>query len=902
MRNLSLLLLSIALFSCSNHKNPVWSDSMQFDSFPLAVPEHDALLTKWENKTVHKSMLIDDMEKASGWKVNGIGTMNYTTERAKDGRQSLRFRTSLRDEEHYRKNRSDWDSFNGGQGGVSGIELLIDKPRDWSAFNRISFWVYVHPTSMPVYCLHLIMENEGTEYNATSPAQEHFIQDLKQGTWNHVLFEIPHLERNKIKHFSINQMLTGHNPDLDGIVTYDIDNLELQLVDTEQYEGWNVSPGKFAFSHAGYRPGDPKIALAGNGAGSSFELLDENNMVAFTGDVNTVETSNGIFHRIDFSDLTSGGVYRIRSGSLESDPFPINEDVWLQPVHKAINFFFCERCGFSVPGIHTVCHSDWQGFRGDVKKIINGGWHDAGDLSQGSWRTAMSVFAMMQNLELLGQRKDAAELADLIRSEMVWGLQWLLKTRFGEGFHMSFSVMRIYTDNQTGTLDDVVSPASNVPWENFLAAAVECKASVMLEKSDPELAAQARKAAIEDWEAAMLSGLKWDRANYREASWGATSSILLGKMTGEKKYMEQALQFGNLLTRCQERNFKDGIPITGYFYENTDRTQVIHNYHASFEEAPLIALANLCHEFPEDRNWMEWYSAAVLHSEFFLKRGSQIASPYDLLPNSVWRKSEIMAQDQDVRGEMLKQFNDGTPLNAEYVLRTFPIYHDGLFHGNTNIHMSCTWALAEASALRNDSAGMRLAGKQLEWVLGANPFGQSLMYGAGYDFAPHFAYCLKDIVGSLPVGMDCISGDMPYWPATNTATTKEIWVEPVNRFLGAVSVYTARKKSAIRKEDAGIRIHASSIKTGNGIVKVSLTITGDGKHTLGLKVFNAGPGFDKKEIDLTGNQTKTLDFELKVTDQSMPYVALMTIDKDPELRSEISGSFNEPSFSSKGSL
>ena len=357
---------------------------------------------------------------------------------------------------------------------------------------------------------------------------------------------------------------------------------------------------------------------------------------------------------------------------------------------------------------------------------------------------------------------------------------------------MSFSVMRIYTDNKVGTIDDVVSPAKNVPWENFLTAAVQCKAAMMFEKTDPDLAGRARIAAIEDWQAAVDSRSTWDQADYREASWGATSSILLGKMTGDEKYKDYAVSFGTFLIRCQEQTFKDSIPITGYFYENTDRQKVIHNFHAAFEEAPLIALSMLCNTFPEHENWISWYSAAVLHSEFFMKRGSRIASPYDLLPNSVWKETELLeVKDDTVREDMLRQFNDGTHLNKDYVLRTFPIYHDGLFHGNTNIHMSCTWALAEASRLRKDTAGMQLVGKQLRWIFGANPFGQSLMYGAGYDFAPQFAYCLKDVVGSLPVGMDCMSGDMPHWSATNTATSKEIWVEPVNRFLGAVSVYTS---------------------------------------------------------------------------------------------------------------
>ncbi len=159
---------------------------------------------------------------------------------------------------------------------------------------------------------------------------------------------------------------------------------------------------------------------------------------------------------------------------------------------------------------------------------------------------------------------------------------------------MSFSVMSIYTDNKVGTIDDVVSPARNVPWENFLAAAVQCKAAMMLEKTHPDLSGRARTAAIEDWQAAVDSRGTWDQADYREASWGVTSSILLAKMTGDEKYRDYAVTFGELLIRCQEQTFLDGIPITGYFYENTSRQKVIHNLHAAFEEAPLIALSMLC--------------------------------------------------------------------------------------------------------------------------------------------------------------------------------------------------------------------------------------------------------------------------------------------------------------------
>lgn len=890
MKKFLVILTTATLLSCQTGNEAFEDNLLTFSQFPLEVPEHNSLMTEWSKKPVLDSRLIDDMETESGWKVNGIGEMDYTTERSKDGKRSLRFSTSLRDEEHYKRNRTDWGSFGGGQGGNASVQLQFNGPQDWSDYNRISFWVYVHPADMMTYCLYLHIENEGTVYNATTPRRDHFIQDLKPGEWNHVLFEIHHRQRDKITEFEINQMLIGHHPEENGIVTYDIDKLELQKVDGDQYEGWNVAPGKISFSHVGYRPGDPKVAMAGKGAGRTFKVTDKNGITVYSDKVKKISNINGEFHQLDFSKLDKSGIYRIHSGEIKSGIFRIDENIWLQPIFKTINFFFCQRCGFHVPGIHTECHKDWQGFKGDEKKIINGGWHDAGDLSQGSFRTSMSVLAMMNNLEKLNGRNDVPELADRFREEIAWGLEWLLKTRFGDGYHMSFSVMRIYTDNKVGTIDDVVSPARNVPWENFLAAAVQCKAAGMLENSHPELAADSRTAATEDWQAAVDSRKVWDQADYREASWGVTSSLLLAKMTGEEKYTEHALMFGKLLVSCQEQSFLDGIPVSGYFYENTGRRRVIHNLHAAFEEAPLIALSMLCRDLPDHQNWMDWYSAAVLHSEYFMKRGSLIAAPYYHLPNSVWKKSDIMAeQDPAVRDDMLRQYNDGTILNDQYALRTFPIYRDGLFHGNTNIQMSSAWALAEASLLRNDNEGMLLVGRQLEWVLGANPFGQSLMYGVGYAFAPHFAYCLKDIVGSLPVGMDCMSGDMPHWSATNTATSKEIWVEPVNRFLGAAAIYANNKTTPEEPKEAEIKTETT--ESGDGTITIKVSITGSGRHTIDVKTYNATANKDSQQFELSGNSTAETTFRLKVPDKNKPYIAVITLDNDPASRKEITGAY-----------
>jgi len=363
------------------------------------------------------------MESDGKWTVTSIGKMTYTQDRAKDGKRSLRFSTSLRDTAYLRLpgNQSEWGQmFNiSGQAGASSVLLRFDTPQDWSDFNRISFWVYVHPTAkMFRHNINLGIESEGAVSNALTSARSHYVNDLKQGVWNHVIFEMPHLQRDKVSMFSITRELTGYNPGEEGTVTYDIDRLELQRVVTDQYEGWTVSPEKFAFSHIGYRLKDSKIAMVGSGAGDHFQLIDQKDKVVLSGKVGVVKNKNGVFHQLDFSNLETEGIYRIRCGSLESDPFPINENIWVQPVFKAVNFFFCQRCGYAVPGIHEVCHLDWQGFRGDVKKVINGGYHDAGDLSQGSFLTSMAAFVLMRNLEVLQERKVATEMTDRIRSEI----------------------------------------------------------------------------------------------------------------------------------------------------------------------------------------------------------------------------------------------------------------------------------------------------------------------------------------------------------------------------------------------------------------------------------------------------------------------------------------------------
>jgi hypothetical protein len=941
---------------------------------PMKEDFENSLRAVWLKKKVHESRVIHDMEDLSGWSATGIGQVELTKDRSIDGSTSLRFRTSLRDEDLIQQNPG------GRMMGSAAAVLSFPEPQDWSNYNRIALWVYVHPSDIRVHTFYLRFTCQDATSSITDPHYASVIQGLTPGQWNYALWEIPNLRRDKVTEFSIVKLTTGYDPKESGYVTYDFDRLELQRVDAEKYEGWEVAPGKIAYSHVGYKPEQPKVALASGLSASQFQLRDaRTGNVVLTKPVRSVKNNRGEFQLLDFSEVREPGEYVIWAGDRTSRPFVISDTLWLDPIRKALNFYYSQRCGFDVPGVHPECHKDVQGIHDGKKKIINGGWHDAGDLSQGSFRTGMSVYSMLQLIEQLDRRSMDQALQERILEEALWGLDWLLKTRFGDGYRITWNGLGIYTDGIIGTIDDVVKPAQNNPWENFIASGVEVLAYITLKERKPELAKQCLRAAEEDWQAAVKLQPQWldsgkvvltgdgiidnrepfshrwfSGGTYLTLSWGIVSSIHLYEATGRSDYAERAMDYGRLLMRCQEREFLAGIPLTGFFYTSPEKLAIVNHRHAAFEESPLLAFMALCRAFPDHEDWMNWYAAATLHSEYFLKRGAQFSAPYDVLPNAVFRKADILSvPNPEVQEAMLRQFQEGTRLTDEYHLRIFPIWTTRTHHGNTAVQLSQTLALVAASQIRSNLSLENLAAMQLQWVFGGNPFSQSLMYGEGYDYPPLYAYNPGDIVGSLPVGMDCVRNDEPFWSASNHSTFKEIWVVPVNRFLwnavylampasvqGEVrgaetdtiafcdqATSTCRNVKADRsgkfqtqlpaghyeirlgsaswnvtlvsggnyqltlnpEQNVDFRVGVKSQDVERKIVRVQATAEGNGPHDFSIRVFNGTVSERKKPVNLKTGQKVEIAWDIAVTDPKVPWVAVILPDGDLTWKQELTG-------------
>jgi hypothetical protein len=762
-------------------------------AMPMRAHYEDGAAFRWLNKKVLESQMLDDMEDLSAWTFHGQGDMALTTERVWHGGHALRLRAIP-------ATAPPGSTGPAGSYGASPYWSEIEATRrvpgeDWNHFNRVSVWIYAEIEGVDAISFFMTLHNEGAEKLPDMSRREgyHFFI-LQNRAWNHIVWEIGPLSRDKVTAMDFSYWVPKTVAEPDDHVVFDLDQLELERVDADHYEGWDVAPGRIAFSHSGYPAGATKTAIASDLAASEFQLIRmDTGGVVLRKPVKHVTTRLGQYQVMDFSEVREPGTYALDAGGRATRSFQIGDGSWRGSIWKALNFLYVERCGFEIPGVHGVCHRDALLTHNGKQIVMNGGWHDAGDLSQGPVNTSNAVYGLLALAERMQARGEDPVLCRRVIEEAKWGLDWVLKTRFGDGFRATFIAIDSYTDGILGDFDDRHVEAQNNPNVNYLSAAVEARAWRVLKESDPERARRCLRTAQQDWEFAVKGPNRRRPGAYTGpdlelAAIGIIASTDLYQDTGEKRYADKAFELAEVVTGSQQQKLPDWkTPLAGFFYTDPRQDELYHASHVGNEQAPVVAMARLCEVFPNHPDWMRWYAVAALHSEYYLKAAARFTEPYGVLPASVYRESEAMQIPETGDGEITRQIfreqvRHAVPLGGDYFLRMFPIWT--VRRGHFGVLLSQAKALAAAAHLRGDTEAADLAGKQVEWVLGRNPFSESAMYGEGYDFPPQYSERSGDIVGSLPVGIETrANNDEPYWPVQNCFNYKEVWVHPVARWF-----------------------------------------------------------------------------------------------------------------------
>ena len=851
--------------------------------------EHSAEF-RWLKKPVLASRVLDDMTDSSRWQFTGTGRLSFPSEPKLGPMRALRV---------------DMQMFTTSPAPTSNRLSSVNLRRtfageDWRQYNRISVWMRAEVAGFPMLPLQIVLHNDGAEkvpdrYNREGT---HYVTLAKSG-WQQIVWEIEPLARDRVTMLEVGYWVNKMLAAPDDRVAFEIGTIELQRVEPDNHTGWNVAPGRIAYSNTGYQTGSSKTALASHLEARAFELvrIDDNalGVVVLRKAIASGESRLGTFHTLDFSEINTPGTYILRAGSVSTEPFRIDPDVWEGTIWKALNFFYGERCGFAVPGSHGVDHLDWFATLGTQRISMAGGWHDAGDLSQGVINTGEATYAMFELAEKLRANGGNPELVARLIEEARWGLDWVLRVRFPGGYRMGFASHNLWTNNIPGDADDRTREAKNNPNANYIAAAAEAMAYRVLKDSDPELAAKSLKTAEEDWSYA-IAGVEgpstWHTPAFAAtrvelAGIGITASVELFRATGNQKYAAKAAELANVVMQSQQkRRVGDAFPLSGFFYTGPDRDTLFHQFHRGNDQAPVVALTQLLDALPKHKDWMSWYATVVQYAEY-QKRSATTTVPYGVLPSYVYRSSDDVKEVPDsgalhlaTREAYRAQVLAGMPMGNDWYLRAFPVWFAR--RGNFGILLSQAKALSAAARLRHDSSAIDLAQRQAQWIVGRNPFVQSTMYGEGYDWAQQYSVSSGDFVGAMPVGMQSRGNtDLPYWPAQNMFVYKEVWVHPVARWLWIMADLVEVPDAA----SPGFAV--TSTAAGNGQITLRLTTTSSAARTFELRsdglVVSGAPTVTRR----SASSPFTFEWKARVADARVPWVAVVVPDGDVSQRYEV---------------
>jgi len=197
----------------------------------------------------------------------------------------------------------------------------------------------------------------------------------------------------------------------------------------------------------GYRTNDPKVAVfiaLGIKDLKSFRLVDAVSEKVIL-EKKEIVTSDPLApfkscFRLNFSELTENGTYRIEAGTAVSPDFRISDDIYNGTADFLLNYMRQQRCGFN-PWLKDSCHTHdgyvIYGGKDDSMHIdVTGGWHDAADYLQyvatSANATYQMLFAFSENPSSFGDNFLANGLSGQdsipdVLNESRWGLDWLLK-------------------------------------------------------------------------------------------------------------------------------------------------------------------------------------------------------------------------------------------------------------------------------------------------------------------------------------------------------------------------------------------------------------------------------------------------------------------------------------------
>ncbi len=582
-------------------------------------------------------------------------------------------------------------------------------------------------------------------------------------------------------------------------------------------------------SHVGYKPELEKFGIVQPplAAGMKFRVKqigwtrgpkDLGSRVALEGELAESPSDWGPATVADCSFIREPGIYQIEVGRREgrSVPFIVGDDVYARTMRLAFDFFYPQRCGVAVPGYHAVCHLD-DGVARDDDTVLDvvGGWHDAGDLWNWLSSGLLAEYALLELETRLAPRwnRYGSPWGDVL-DELRWENDFALKMQdpatgcvwhgAGSGEPDNQNSDMRWTDNLPGSGDERHVDRTIHPCIQWQFIAVQARTARAFSALDPAYARRCAEAAARCWQGwverppaaappAAAGGGRQDTTPDADdivtLSWACIAALEVSRMGGWEQEAARARELARELMRRQSREYEHGQTDTrGFFYADADRSLPLKDHFAS--ALPIIALARLLETHPDLGEADAWRNALKLYLEEYALPLSE-RTPYRIVPYGLYVNPPVgKGRARPLAGGLCYRYFKWRETPS---LEQAPQLEEAFEHGGTSHLLDQAVGLALTGRALQEPRARQLAYRQLEWVMGANPYASCLMTGGGVNSPFPYSLGVGLIVGGIMNGFIGGEVDEPFLDMSceyngNDWNTTEYWLPHNAHYLWALAL------------------------------------------------------------------------------------------------------------------
>lgn len=425
----------------------------------------------------------------------------------------------------------------------------------------------------------------------------------------------------------------------------------------------------------------------------------------------------------DFSEIQEEGNYLIFCGDLQSRPITVYGHIYDQPLRTLFSFFPAQRCGDSPTGWHAPCHvADARQVDTGQHVDVTGGWHQSCDLRKWTFGTSFGLLGLSQFGRRSVPRWDRGQTADEVR----WGNAYFHKMVRPDGGLMDHVVLPL------GWKEERDLYANNAPGMAAYATIIgQAMVAEMFQPHDPEYSRRCLEIARRMW--GYITSPEYPRTAYeppvlpRYHEWmpgffsqnypgsaldlgdALYAAMALYRATGEAEWLDAASVRASDLVELQIGGDALDNPAAACFRVGSGSAELACAYGDGFF-GPM-GLCELLAVRPDHRDAPRWRLAVERLVE--QSCATAMRNPWGLI--STYWYAQNPGGGRQAGSAYYKYFYTYNTIRA------------GL---NADI-LGRALFLLRAAQITGDERCFPVACRQIDWILGCNPFDASTVEGVG---------------------------------------------------------------------------------------------------------------------------------------------------------------------------